>query len=125
MITRSADAGILAGVTRAVLTEALAALQIKLEERPFTPAEAYEAALVRYLEVEEDPEQFHDLTPVRVVEEAPGRSALFYAYYGPDREPVSLRWYFEFEMPRIHLDWGWRDFGLKPTPLSVDRRGRK
>lgn len=44
VITRSVDSGILAGITRAVLMEALAALQIKLEERPFTPAEAYEAA---------------------------------------------------------------------------------
>ena len=44
VVTRSADSGILAGITRAVLTEVLAALQIKLEERPFTPAEAYEAA---------------------------------------------------------------------------------
>ena len=44
VITRSADSGILAGITRAVLTEVLASLQIKFEERPFTPAEAYEAA---------------------------------------------------------------------------------
>lgn len=44
VVTRSAESGILAGITRAVLTEVLAALQIKLEERPFTPAEAYEAA---------------------------------------------------------------------------------
>ncbi|MES2603038.1 MAG: D-amino-acid transaminase [Pseudomonadota bacterium] len=44
VVTRSADNGILAGITRAVLTEVLASLQIKLEERPFTPAEAYEAA---------------------------------------------------------------------------------
>ncbi len=40
VITRSADAGILAGITRAVLMDVLAALQMKLEERPFTPAEA-------------------------------------------------------------------------------------
>ncbi len=44
VITRSADSGILAGITRAVLTDVLAALQLTLEERPFTPAEAYEAA---------------------------------------------------------------------------------
>ncbi|HEY0235685.1 MAG TPA: D-amino-acid transaminase [Afipia sp.] len=44
VITRSADSGILAGVTRAVLLDVLAALQIKLEERPFTPQEAYDAA---------------------------------------------------------------------------------
>lgn len=43
VITRSAESGILAGVTRAVLKNVLASLQIKLEERPFTPAEAYDA----------------------------------------------------------------------------------
>lgn len=44
VITRSAENGILAGVTRAVLLEVLSALQMKFEERPFTPAEAYQAA---------------------------------------------------------------------------------
>ena len=43
VVTRSADHGILAGITRAVLMEVMAALQIKLEERPFTRAEALEA----------------------------------------------------------------------------------
>jgi len=43
-ITRSAETGILAGITRAVLIEELAALQIRLEERPFTPQEAAVAA---------------------------------------------------------------------------------
>jgi D-alanine transaminase len=44
VITRSATSGILAGVTRAVLTNVMSALQIKFEERPFTPQEAHEAA---------------------------------------------------------------------------------
>lgn len=44
IITRSAEQGILAGVTRSVLMEVIASLQMSLEERPFTPAEAYEAA---------------------------------------------------------------------------------
>jgi len=44
VVTRSAESGILAGITRAVLMEVMAALQITLEERPFTPAEAHEAA---------------------------------------------------------------------------------
>ncbi|MEW6767694.1 MAG: D-amino-acid transaminase [Pseudomonadota bacterium] len=44
VVTRSADQGILAGVTRAVLMEVIASLQMSLEERPFTPAEAYGAA---------------------------------------------------------------------------------
>ncbi len=45
-ITRSVDRGVLAGITRAVLVEVMGALQIRLEERPFTPAEAREAAEV-------------------------------------------------------------------------------
>lgn len=44
VVTRSAESGILAGITRAVLMDVLAALQIKLEERPFTAAEAKQAA---------------------------------------------------------------------------------
>jgi len=44
VVTRSAERGILAGVTRAVLINLLADLQIKLEERPFTPEEACGAA---------------------------------------------------------------------------------
>ncbi|MGN6410155.1 MAG: D-amino-acid transaminase [Nitrobacter sp.] len=44
VVTRSAECGILAGITRAVLMEVMDALQIRLEERPFTPAEAREAA---------------------------------------------------------------------------------
>lgn len=44
VVTRPAERGILAGVTRAVLVNVLAALQIKLEERPFTAEEAGGAA---------------------------------------------------------------------------------
>ena len=44
VVTRSADSGILAGITRAVLMDVLAALQLRLEERPFTIAEAQGAA---------------------------------------------------------------------------------
>ena len=76
-------------------------------------AEAYEPGLRRYLETEEDPDLFHDLTPVRMVDEVPGRAVLFYGYLGAAREPISLRWYVGFELPRLHLDWGWRDFGMR------------
>ena len=44
VVTRSADRGILGGITRAVLMDVMEALQLRLEERPFTPAEAREAA---------------------------------------------------------------------------------
>ncbi|MDB5566456.1 MAG: branched chain amino acid: 2-keto-4-methylthiobutyrate aminotransferase [Tardiphaga sp.] len=44
VVTRTAERGILAGITRAVLIEVLASMQLKLEERNFTPDEAYQAA---------------------------------------------------------------------------------
>ncbi len=44
VVTRSAESGILAGITRRVLLEVIASLQMKFEERPFTPEEAYVAA---------------------------------------------------------------------------------
>ena len=43
VVTRSAETGILAGITRSVLIDVLAAMQLQLEERPFTPAEAVQA----------------------------------------------------------------------------------
>jgi D-alanine transaminase len=44
LVTRPADNRILSGITRAVLMNVLEALQLRLEERPFTAAEAYDAA---------------------------------------------------------------------------------
>ena len=75
-------------------------------------AEQYEEALRAYLETEEDPSRFKEITPVRLLDEITGRSALFLAWLTPENIPVSIRWYYEFEMPRLHLDWGWRDYGM-------------
>ncbi len=44
VVTRPDKSGILSGITRGVLIEALEALQIRFEERPFTPQEAAGAA---------------------------------------------------------------------------------
>jgi D-alanine transaminase len=44
VVTRAVDNRILSGITRAVLMNVLEALQLRLEERPFTVAEAYGAA---------------------------------------------------------------------------------
>ncbi len=44
VVTRPADNRILSGITRAVLMNVLEALQLRLEERPFTADEAYGAA---------------------------------------------------------------------------------
>lgn len=82
-------------------------------------AEQYKSALLAYLEIEEDSALFCNLTPVRLLDEAPGRCALFYAYFAADGWPVSIRWYYEFDLPRIHVDWGWRDFGARPTPTNI------
>ena len=76
-------------------------------------AETYADRLLDYLAANEDPTQFHHLTPIRIVNEVPGRAALFYAYLGDRRDPISIRWYFDFPMPRLRLDWGWRDFGAR------------
>ena len=43
VVTRTATSGILAGITRSVLIDVLAAMQLTLEERNFTPDEAYHA----------------------------------------------------------------------------------
>jgi len=43
VVTRRAERGILRGITRAVLIEAIKAEGFELEERPFTPEEAYGA----------------------------------------------------------------------------------
>lgn len=76
-------------------------------------SEPYEEHLLDYLAANEDPSHFHNITPVRILNEVPGRAALFYAFLGEEREPISIRWYFDFAMPRLRLDWGWRDFGAK------------
>jgi D-alanine transaminase len=44
VVTRKADNNILSGITRAVLMNVLEALQLRLEERAFTAAEAYGSA---------------------------------------------------------------------------------
>ena len=44
VVTRQVDNHILSGITRAVLLNVLEALQLRLEERAFTAAEAYGAA---------------------------------------------------------------------------------
>ena len=67
----------------------------------------------KYLEIHENPALFKELTPIRIVDEVPGQAALFYGYLEPDHNPISIRWFFDFPMPRLRIDWGWRDFGTR------------
>ena len=64
-----------------------------------------------YLELEEHPERFHRITPVNVLDLSVGRCALFYCRWGEEQLPMSIRWFFEFDIPKIRYDFGWRDYG--------------
>ncbi|MGD8238032.1 MAG: hypothetical protein PVH68_05735 [Armatimonadota bacterium] len=67
--------------------------------------------VLTYLRTEEDPALFHDVTPIEIVAGSMGRCALFFCRYGEQRLPMSIRWFFEFDIPKIRYDFGWRDFG--------------
>ena len=85
-----------------------------LSLRPGTgsAAAAHQPQLERYLQREENDTLFADLTPVGVLDTPPGRCALFLCYWGEERLPMSIRWFFEFEIPKIRYDFGWRDYGM-------------
>jgi hypothetical protein len=66
---------------------------------------------MRYLEIEEEVDRFRDLTPVDVIEQSTGACALFYCYWGDEGLPMSIRWFHEFEIPKVRYDFGWQDYG--------------
>jgi hypothetical protein len=73
--------------------------------------------LMQYLELEEETEHFHEISPVGIIKQANARCALYYCYYGDGRK-MSIRWYFEFDIPKIRFDWGWLDYGLKDDTVD-------
>ena len=74
-------------------------------------AEAHLEDLRAYLEREEDAARFTDLTPAGVLDLAVGRCARFFGHWGRERLPLTIRWFYEFEIPKIRFDFGWRDYG--------------
>jgi hypothetical protein len=84
---------------------------------PGNEAAAYLADVINYLTLEEDITLFKDITPVGIIEQLLAKCALFYCYYG-DGHPMAIRWYFEYEIPKIRMDWGWRDFGVKDDEVK-------
>ncbi|MDA0747636.1 MAG: DUF3604 domain-containing protein [bacterium] len=74
-------------------------------------AARYLPDLQAYLNLEEDPDRFQDLTPIGLLDLSMGRCALFYCYWSTSRYPMSIRWFYEFDIPRIRYDLGWRDYG--------------
>jgi hypothetical protein len=69
------------------------------------------ADLLRYLDREEDPERFREIRPAGMLDHSAGRCALFYCTWGERRMPMSIRWFHEFDIPRIRYDLGHRDYG--------------
>jgi hypothetical protein len=80
--------------------------------------------LLHYLELEESSDRFHQITPVELVSLSVGRCALFFCYWGRERLPMSIRWFYEFEIPKIRYDFGWEDFGAY-SELELSPRLRK
>ena len=70
--------------------------------------------LLAYLEREEEPERFTELTPAGILHLAVGTCALFRCLWGAERLPMTIRWFFEFEIPKVRFDFGWRDYGAMP-----------
>lgn len=72
------------------------------------------ADLRAYLEREEDIERFADLTAAGILHLAVGTCAQFRCRWGEERLPMTIRWFYEFEIPKIRFDFGWRDYGAMP-----------
>ncbi|MFW6060820.1 MAG: hypothetical protein ACODAQ_11615, partial [Phycisphaeraceae bacterium] len=85
--------------------------RVRIDEAEAAAARHYLSAVRDYLEREEDAAQFREIQPVRMLTESNGRAALFFCRYGRRRDPMQIRWYPDFEMPRIRYDWGYDDFG--------------
>lgn len=67
-----------------------------------------------YLQKEEDPERFVGIVPAGVLRLAVGTCAQFRCRWGDEGLPMTIRWFFEFDIPKIRFDFGWRDYGAMP-----------
>ncbi len=74
-------------------------------------ASQYLPALQEYLRREEKLEAFERLTPIRVVRAPLGDYAVFYCYIRGHR--VLIQWFFEFEVPRMRMEYGWVLYGAE------------
>lgn len=70
--------------------------------------------LMEYLKTEEEPEKFKDITPIGIVLQQTAKCALFTCRYGDEiMRDMTIRWYFEYPIPKIRFDWGLKDLGIK------------
>ncbi len=73
--------------------------------------ERHLADLLAYLEREGDREHFGEITPVGIVTESVGTAARFISTSTRHGYPVTIRWFYEFEIPKLRVDWGHDFFG--------------
>ncbi len=79
-------------------------------------AARYTKDLIKYLSTEEDITQFKDIEPIGIIDEKLTRCALFHCKLGS--RDASLRWYFEYEIPRFRIDWGHINSGVQNCEMT-------
>ncbi len=87
----------------------------KVYSRDPEQAAGHMKALMKYIETEEDPSLFKDVKPIGIIDEKITKCALFHGYF--IGRPVSIRWYYEYEIPRFRMDWGRINTGVKNDEL--------
>ncbi len=71
----------------------------------------YLKQLEDYLMTEGDREIFGSIEPVGLAKESMGSSAKFISIIKPENYPVTIRWFYEYQIPKIRVDWGYENFG--------------
>jgi hypothetical protein len=67
--------------------------------------------LLAYLKTEENIDAFERITPIRTVRSHLAEYAVFYGYLNGN--PIRINWYCGFEMPRLRIEAGWCNFGVR------------
>ena len=70
------------------------------------------ADLESYLSVEGDRGSFGELVPLDIRSESNGQVARFASRTSAEDHPVLIRWFYEFEIPKLRVDWGYDTFGV-------------
>jgi len=83
--------------------------QNMIKGRHYKEAAKYLDEVINYITSEEDINKFSNITPIDIINESITKCALFNGYFG--RKKISIRWYFEYEVPRIRFDWGFTNIG--------------
>lgn len=79
-------------------------------------AARYTKDLVKYLSTEEDITKFGEIKPIGIIDEKLTKCALFHSSFGG--RDISLRWYFEYEIPRFRMDWGFVNSGVMNCEMT-------